>query len=148
MVRCCLVASVVSDSVRPHRRQPHQAPPSLRFSRHEHWSGLSFPSPVHESEKWKWSCSVVSDPQRPHGLQPSRLLCPWIQLKMRLQCQSCKKLSNWAKAIHWIWLPEEQCGPLRVFSVTGGVRSLIHDQLNSDKMEIRSGEQATRETWW
>ena len=32
---------------------------------------------MHESEKWKWSHSVVSNPQRPHGLQPSRLLRPW-----------------------------------------------------------------------
>ena len=32
---------------------------------------------MHESEKWKWSCSVVSDPQRPHGLQLTRLLHPW-----------------------------------------------------------------------
>ena len=55
----------------------HQAPPSLGFSRQEHWSGLPFPSPMHESEKWKWSRLVVSDPQRSHGLQPSRLLCPW-----------------------------------------------------------------------
>ena len=55
----------------------HQAPPSLGFSRQEHWSGLPFPSPMHESEKWKGSCSVVSDPQQPHGLQPSRLLHPW-----------------------------------------------------------------------
>ena len=47
----------------------HQAPPSLGFSRQEHWSGLPFPSPMHESEKWKWSCSVVSDSVRPHGLQ-------------------------------------------------------------------------------
>ena len=39
----------------------HQAPPSLGFSRQEHWSGLPFPSPMHESEKRKWSCSVVSD---------------------------------------------------------------------------------------
>ena len=39
----------------------HQAPLSPGFSRQEHWSGLPFPSPVHESEKWKWSCSVVSD---------------------------------------------------------------------------------------
>ena len=31
----------------------HQAPPSLRFSRQEHWSGLPFPSPMHESEKSK-----------------------------------------------------------------------------------------------
>ena len=39
----------------------HQAPSSLGFSRQEHWSGLPVPSPVHESEKWKWSRSVVSD---------------------------------------------------------------------------------------
>ena len=29
----------------------HQAPRSLGFSRQEHWSGLPFPSPMHESEK-------------------------------------------------------------------------------------------------
>ena len=29
----------------------HQAPPSLGFSRQEYWSGLPFPSPLHESEK-------------------------------------------------------------------------------------------------
>ena len=57
----------------------HQAHPSLGFSRQEHWSGLPFPSPMHESEKSKWSHSVVSDPQRPHGLQPTRLLCPWAR---------------------------------------------------------------------
>ena len=32
---------------------------------------------MHESEKWKWSRSVVSDSSRPHGLQPTRLLRPW-----------------------------------------------------------------------
>ena len=30
---------------------PYQAPLSLGFSRQEHWSGLPFPSPRHESEK-------------------------------------------------------------------------------------------------
>ena len=55
----------------------HQAPPSLGFSRQEHWSGLPFPSPMHESEKWKWSRSVVSNSQQPHALQPTRLLSPW-----------------------------------------------------------------------
>ena len=39
----------------------YQAPPSLGFSRQKHWSGLPFPSPMHESEKWKWSHSVTSD---------------------------------------------------------------------------------------
>ena len=29
----------------------HQAPLSLGFSRQEQWSGLPFPSPMHESEK-------------------------------------------------------------------------------------------------
>ena len=31
----------------------HQAPPSLGLSRQENWSGLPFPSPMHESEKGK-----------------------------------------------------------------------------------------------
>ena len=55
----------------------YQASPSMGFSRQEHWSGLPFPSPMHENEKWKWSRSVVSDSVRPHGLQPTRLLRPW-----------------------------------------------------------------------
>ena len=38
---------------------------------------VAVPSPVHESEKWKWSRSVVWDSSRPHGLQPTRLLHPW-----------------------------------------------------------------------
>ena len=38
-----------------------QVPPSLGFSRQEHWSGLPFPSPVHESEVAQ-SCPTLSDP--------------------------------------------------------------------------------------
>ena len=55
----------------------HQAPPSLGFSRQEYWSGLPFPSPMHEGEKWKWSRWVLSDSEQPHGLQPTGLLRPW-----------------------------------------------------------------------
>ena len=43
----------------------HQAPPSIGFSRQEHWSGLPFPSPVHEIEKLKWvaqSCLTLHNP--------------------------------------------------------------------------------------
>ena len=65
-VRLCVTPQTVA----------YQAPPSLGFSRQEHWSGLPFPSPMHESEKSKWSRSVVSDSQRPHELQPTRLLRP------------------------------------------------------------------------
>ena len=54
----------------------HQAPPSMGFSRQEHWSGLPFPSPVHESEKCKSSRSAVSDSPRPHRRQPTRLHRP------------------------------------------------------------------------
>ena len=61
----------------------HQAPLSLGFSRQEHWSGLPFPSPMHESEKWKWSRSTptLSDPMdfslpgsSVHGIFQARVL--------------------------------------------------------------------------
>ena len=61
-----------------------RAPPSLGFCRQEHWSGLPFPSPMHESEKWKSSRSVVSDSSDPmdcslpgssiHGIFQARVL--------------------------------------------------------------------------
>ena len=54
---------------------PDSAVPGIL--RQEHWRELPFPSPMHESEKWKWSHSVVSDSSRPHGLQPTRFLRPW-----------------------------------------------------------------------
>ena len=41
----------------------HQAPPSLGFSRQEHWSGLPLPSPMQESEsEVAQSCLTLSDP--------------------------------------------------------------------------------------
>ena len=42
----------------------------LGFSRHEHWSGSPFPSPMHEGEKWKWSCSVCPTLCDPMGCSP------------------------------------------------------------------------------
>ena len=38
----------------------HQAPPSLGFSRQEHWSGLPFPSPMRESGKLKVKMKSLS----------------------------------------------------------------------------------------
>ena len=62
----------------------HKAPLSLGFSRQEHWSGLPFPSPMQESEKWKWnsqSCPTSSDPMdcslpgsSVHGIFQARVL--------------------------------------------------------------------------
>ena len=37
------------------------SPPGSPFPGILYWNGLPFPSPMHESEKWKCSCSVVSD---------------------------------------------------------------------------------------
>ena len=47
------------------------ATPGILQARTLEWVAISF------SNAWKWSHLVVSDPQRPHGLQPTRLLCPW-----------------------------------------------------------------------
>ena len=58
----------------------HQAPPTLGFSRQEHWSGLPFPSPMRESEVAQ-SCPTLSDPmdRSPpgssiHGIFQARVL--------------------------------------------------------------------------
>ena len=46
--------------------------PGILQARTLEWVAIS-------SNAWKWKVkvSVVSDPQRPHGLQPTRLLHPW-----------------------------------------------------------------------
>ena len=58
----------------------HQTPPSLGFSRQEQWSGLPFPSPMHESEVTQ-SCPTFSDPMdwslpgsSIHGIFQARVL--------------------------------------------------------------------------
>ena len=60
----------------------HQPPPSLGFSRQEHWSGLPFPSPMHESEsEVARLCPTLSDPMdcslpgsSVHGIFQARVL--------------------------------------------------------------------------
>ena len=54
---------------------PGSPVPGILQARTLEWVAISFS--MHESEKWKWSRSVVSDSSRPHGLQPTRLLRPW-----------------------------------------------------------------------
>ena len=105
----------------------HQAPLFLGFSRQEHWSGLPFPSPMHESEKWKWSRSVVSDSSQPHGLQPTRLLRPW-DFPGKSTGMGCQSL------LQGIFLTEElnlsrrrqwQCTPVLLPGKSHGRRSLV-----------------------
>ena len=63
----------------------HQAPPSLGFSRQEHWSGLPFPSPVRESEvahlcptlSYPMNCSLPGSSV--HGIFQARVL-EWVAI--------------------------------------------------------------------
>ena len=65
----------------------HQATPSLVFSRQEHWSGLPFPSPMHESEgEVTPLCPTLSNPMdcNPsgssiHGMFQARVL-EWVAI--------------------------------------------------------------------
>ena len=62
----------------------HQAPLFMGFSRQEHWSGLPFPPPMHESENQSevaQSCPTLSDPMdyslpgsSVHGIFQARVL--------------------------------------------------------------------------
>ena len=63
----------------------HQASPSLGFSRQEHWSGLPFPSPMHECEVAQ-SCPTVHNPvdctlpgSALHGIFQARVL-EWVAI--------------------------------------------------------------------
>ena len=65
----------------------HQAPPSLGFSRQEHWSGLPFPSPMRESEVAQ-SCPTLSDPMdcslpgsSTYGISQARKL-DWVAISL------------------------------------------------------------------
>ena len=59
---CCCRFSCVRLCATP-QTAGHQAPLSLGFSRQEHWSGLPFPSPMHESEsEVAQSCPTLRDP--------------------------------------------------------------------------------------
>ena len=65
----------------------HQAPLSLGFSRQEHWSGLPFPSPMHENEsEVAQSFPTLSDPMdcslpgsSAHGIFQARVL-EWVAI--------------------------------------------------------------------
>ena len=54
---------------------PDSHVPGMLQARTLEWVAISF------SNAWKWKVKVkslsVSDSQQPHGLQPTRLLCPW-----------------------------------------------------------------------
>ena len=76
----------------------HQAPPSLGFSRQEHWSGLPFPSPMCESEVAQL-CPTLSDPMdcsppgsSIHGIFQARVL-EWGAIAFSM-CLSYKTING------------------------------------------------------
>ena len=60
---------------------------------------------MRESEKWKSSRSVVSNSQRPHELEPTRLLRPWDfpGRSTGVGCHSRVHLEQKVKE-HWRWV--------------------------------------------
>ena len=63
--------------MQPHRPQPTRFPHPWDSPGKNTGVGCHFLLQMNENEKWKWSCSVVPNSYRHHGLQPTRLLHPW-----------------------------------------------------------------------
>ena len=92
----------------------HQAPPSLGFSRQEHWSGLPFLSPVHESEVTQL-CLTPCNPMdcsppgsSTHGIFQARVL-EWVAISFSRDTRLNLYYNSWrqfyfliCKDIIWI----------------------------------------------
>ena len=89
----------------------HQASPSLGFSRQEHWSGLPFPSPMHESEKWKWSRSVMSQ----------LLATPWTAAYQVSLSMGFSRQEYWS----WVSLPSPYPTTIPLFLLNLYIKQLI-----------------------
>ena len=95
----------------------HQAPLSLGFSRQEHWSGLPFPSPMHESDsEVAQSCPTLSDPMdcslagsSVHGIFQARTL-EWVAIAFFEQSITSALLARTVTAANQtqgegVWIP-------------------------------------------
>ena len=99
----------------------YQAPPSLGFSRQEHWSGLPFPSPMHFSVKSErevaQSCPTLSDPMdcslpgsSIHGIFQARVL-EWGAIAFSdtttFVCHKGRKLSSqMSRKSSWVFFTD------------------------------------------
>ena len=85
----------------------HQAPPSLGFSRQEHWSGVPFPSPMRESE------SEVAFPSPMHESESEvAQWCPTLRDPMdcNLPSSSIHGISQ-ARVLEWVAIAFSRCKP-------------------------------------
>ena len=137
----------------------HQTPPSLGFSRQEHWSGLPFPSPMRESEVTQ-SCPTPSEPMdcslpgsSVHGIFQERVL-EWGAVAFSNKCIvttnnincSERKLRYMVKGWGWNvldqiswkhsgwWLHRED--PL-----WSALRTLVETLMKQDRVEGEAGPQ-------
>ena len=133
-------------TVRPHR--PHQAPPSLGFSRQEYWSGLLFPSPMHAcmlsrfSHVWLCATPWTAAHQAPLSTEFSRQEY-WSGLPFP---SPSIHLTEWqiTKAGKQIW----NTGPLN-----GSLKYLSQHILQSVYKRItgkggKGGNQVQKDLWW
>ena len=81
----------------------HQAPLPLGSSRQEHCSGLPFPSPMHESERWKWSHSVMSNLVTPWTA--AYQVPPFMEFSRQEYWSGVPLPSPFFAARSYIWVP-------------------------------------------
>ena len=103
----------------------------MGFSRQKHWSRLPFPSPILESQKWKWSCSVVSDSLRPmdcslpgssvHGIFQARVL-EWVAIAF-LRSRARGVLFFRRRELHWQDTRHDSSPKLRTVRLTEVISS-------------------------
>src|SRR5574341_1134982 len=100
------MASVVSDSVRPHRWQPTRLPRPWDSPGKNTGVGCHFLLQCMKVKSESEVTSVVSDSVRPHRWQPTRLPCPWDSpgkntgagCHFLLQCMNVKSESEVAQS--------------------------------------------------
>ena len=68
----------------------HQAPPSMRFSRQENWSGLPVPSPQYD-----YPCLLIQC--------LDHLYLMWLLIWLCLSFLSCYRFSLWSKSRAFLW---------------------------------------------
>ena len=98
---------------------PGSPVPGILQARTLQWVAMSF------SNAWKWSRSVMSDPQRPHGLQLTRLLCP-CDFPGKSTGVGCHCLFRWASSRSWLWI-----GKLGMLQSMGSQR-VRHDWMTAE----------------
>ena len=125
---CCCVTSVVSDSVRPHRRQPTRLPCPWDSPGKNTGVGCHF---LLQCMKVKSKSEVAQScpTQQPHVLEPTRLLHPWdfpgkstgMECLCLLQCMKVKSESEVAQSCLTLsdpmdWTATHQTPPSMGFS--------------------------------